>query len=216
LVRDNAHSTEYAARVTEYEGGELRVMPWDGMEARHIYRMHDDRDRLDRIEAEQLARLLAAYWSPGILVRRLGQALWTSEHLAWERYVDIILPAFVTALEGMLNTSKRQLTRQFVTRVPELAAELGISDVTKSFCRRMYEARSQGAHGRDIDLLKVQARREQAVKDVARLQAIVRAAVRHGIEDPAFRSTFDSEENIRARWPVEVSRRLWRWRSESL
>lgn len=216
LVRDNAHSTEYAARVTEYENGKLRVMPHDGGESREVHRMLDERDWLDDNEARELADLLAAFWSPATLPRRLERALWASEHVAWERYLDVILPGLVAAIEGMLNTSKRQLTRQFGTRVAALAAELDVSDVSRTFCRRMYEARSQGAHGDDVDLFKPEARRDENVKRLARLQTVLRTALRRGIEDPDFGTLFDSDETVRAHWPVEVRQRGWRWRRERL
>ena len=44
FVRDNADSGQYAARVTEYADGELRVMPHDCGELRHVYRMSDPHD----------------------------------------------------------------------------------------------------------------------------------------------------------------------------
>jgi hypothetical protein len=212
LVRDNDHSTEYAARVTEYDGGELRVMPHNGAESRYVYRMLNERDWLDAGEAEALAGLLAAFWSGGELPRRLQRTLWASEHVAWERYLDVILPSLVAALEGTLNTSKQQVERQFRTRVPALADELGVPGVSKRLCRRIYEARSQGAHGTDIDLLKPEVRRDETVRQLARLQAVLRGAVRRGIEDPAFRAAFESDESVRARWPVTVRRRFWWWR----
>jgi hypothetical protein len=216
LVRDNDHSTEYAARVTEYENGELRVMPHDGGESREVYRMLDERDWLDASEATGLADLLAAFWSSGTMPRRVERALWASEHVAWERYLDVILPSLVAALEGMLNTSKRQLVRQFSTRVSALASDLGVLDVSKSLCRRMYEARSQGAHGADIDLFEPEARRDENVKRLARLQAVLRSAIRHAIEDSGFRAAFDSDETVRTRWPVEARHPVWRWQRTKL
>jgi hypothetical protein len=216
LIRDNDHSTEYAARVTEYESGDLRVMPHDGGESRYAYRMLDERDWLDADEAQTLAALLQAFWSMGTLPRRLERALWASEHVTWERYLDVILPSIVAALEGMLNTSKRQLMRQFSTRVSAPASELGVPGVSKSLCRRMYEARSQGAHGGDIDLFKPEARRHEAVQRVARLQAVLRVALRLGIENPTFRAAFEGEETVRTSWPVEVRHRRCRWRRLSL
>ena len=103
------------------------MMPHDGGESRYVYRMLNERDWMDAAEAGALAAVLAAFWSAGRLPRRLERTLWASEHVAWERYVDVILPTLVAALEGMLNTSARQVTRQFTTRVPALAADLGWS-----------------------------------------------------------------------------------------
>jgi hypothetical protein len=105
----------------------------------------------------------------------------------------------------MLHTSARQVTRQFTTRVPPLAAELGLRKEDKRMCRRMYDARSQGAHGSDIDLLQPEARHDDTVRQLARLQAVLRGALRRGIENPVFRAAFESDETVRERWPVTVS-----------
>jgi hypothetical protein len=216
LVRDNAASTEYAARVTEYEGGEMSVFPYDGVESRHVYGLHDDRDWLDVGEAQQLAQLLDRYWELGELHGRVRQALWTTEHIAWEYYLDIVLPALVSALEGLVNTDKSQVTKQFTTRIPALAAELGVPGVSKTFCGKMYAARSQGAHGGGIDMFATGADRPAAVEKVARLQQVLRGAVRRGIEDAEFRAVFDNDDSIRARWPVLVRHSRWPWRRRSL
>jgi hypothetical protein len=211
LVRDNSDSGEYAARITEYENGELRVIPQDCMELRHVYRMLEERDWLDTSEAQALGELIAAFRSAGELPKRLRQAFWKAEKISWERYLDVVLPVLAAALEGMLSTSPEQVTKQFVTRVPLLANELGIAGVSKRFCRDMYKARSQGAHGGDIDLLQPGAQRAEAVRKVALLQTVLRAAVRRGIADPEFRAVFEDDEAIRKRWPVERRRPLLRW-----
>jgi hypothetical protein len=216
LVRDNAYSTEYAGRVTEYDGGEMSVFPYDGLESRHVYRLQSDRDWLDSNEAQQLRVLLECFGGAGPLPSRLRTALWTTEHVAWERYLDIVLPALVSALEGLVNTDKNHVIRQFTTRVPALARELGIEGVSKTFCRKIYDARSQGAHGSDIDMFAAGPRRQDAIEKVALVQQVLRAAVRRGIEDPAFRAAFDDDDSIRARWPVLVRHPRWRWRRRSL
>jgi hypothetical protein len=212
LVRDNAYSTEFSGRVTEYDDGQLRIAPHDGGESREVYRMHRGRDWLDADEARELAHLLSCFWSNPALPRRLERGHWACEHVAWERFGDVVLPSLVAALEGMLNTSRQQLMRQFVTRLPALAAEVGVSSVSKTFCRRMYEARSQGAHGDDIVLFKDGTAFDENVRKVARLQDVLRGALRRGIEDPDFRAIFQGASSIRDRWPVKVRHRLWRWR----
>jgi hypothetical protein len=211
-VRDNADAGDYAARVTEYPNGDVRVMPYDCLELRHVYRTREDRDWLDVGDANELAQLISAFQSAGELPTRVRQAFWKAEHIAWERYIDVMQPVLVSALEGLLSTSREQLTRQFATRVSSVAAELGAPGVTKKFCRRMYEARSQGVHGGDIDLFQPGAQRTEAVRQVALLQTVLRVTVRRAIEDPAFRSVFEEDERIRQRWPVEVRNRWWRRR----
>lgn len=202
LVRDNAYSTEYAARVVEHADGERQVIPHGAKESSHAYRLGTGRDWLDSEDAEQLRALLQAWtelretWP-----QRLRLALWTCEHVAWEYYTDISLPALVAALEGLISTDHRQVARQFCTRVPLLADQLNVPDVSRSFCTAMYKARSQGFHGSDIGLLRATPHEDAAAK-VAKLQAVLRAAIRRAIEDPDFRAVFGSDDTIRTRWPV--------------
>jgi hypothetical protein len=209
LVRENTDSTEYAARVTEYADGDLRVMPFDGDESRYIFRLSKGRDWLDAADAEALRSLLDAYVGARPLPDRVRRALWRSEHLAQERWLDVRLPGMVVTLDGLVATSRRQVVRQFVERVPALASELGIPHVTKSFCRKMYAARSQGAHGVEIDLVQVEADQRSAVEKTGRLQTVLRAGFRRAIEDVAFREIFADDDSIRRQWPVRIRPR-WR------
>lgn len=205
LVRDNAYSTEYAARVVEYSDRERQVIPHDGMESRHAYTFHpESRDWLGADDAPHLRALLDAWRGiRGSLPRRLRRALWRAEHLAWEHYVDIVLPGMVFALEGLISTSSRQVTRQFVTRIPLLAEELGVAGVSKNFCKGMYAARSQAAHGEDIELFGRGPQSEAAAK-AAKLQTVLRSAVRRAIEDHEFRERFGDDARVRQHWPVVV------------
>jgi hypothetical protein len=207
LVRDNAYSTEYVARVTEHADGERKVVPFDLQESRYSYRLGVGRDWLDDADAQALAALLKVYWEvEHQFPPRLRGALWRCEHLAHERWLDIALPGFAAALDGLVNTSHDQVTRQFVDRVHALGAELDVEGTSKNFCRKMYAARSQGLHGFNIDLLTA-SRQEEAVQKTGRLQAVLRSAVRRGLEDPAFRAAFETDETVRSRWPVQVKRR---------
>lgn len=227
LVHDNDHLTEYAARVVEYEGGDCSVLPFDLQASRYTFRTGEDRDWLDTDDAQALAALLKTYWAERDgFPRRVTDALWQAEHLVQERYLDVVLPGLVAALEGLVSSSTEQVTRQFTTRVPMLAAELGIEGVSRSFCRQMYEARSQGAHGSPINLFTA-SRQDEGVEKVARLLTVLRATIRRAIEDPAFRAAFEDDASVRARWPLRVrQRRRWargpyqrrrtRWRYVSL
>ena len=123
---------------------------------------------------------------------------------------DVILPVLTAGLEGLLSTSYELPTKQFVTRVPLLAQELGIAGVSRTFCGRMYEARSQGAHGGDIELFQSASRRPAALEMLALLQSVLRATVLRAITDASFRAVFEDDALIRNRWPVERRHRWWR------
>lgn len=202
LVRHNFHNTKYIARVIEHDDGMRQVIPFDGRESRQAYGVHGDRDWLDAAEAAELRTLMAAYFEAlDSLPERFAQALSRSEHLVQERYLNIMLPRLVATLEGLIGTSPVQVTKQFITRVPALAAEVGVEDVSKNLCNRLYQARSQGFHGSAIDLLRVPSQ-DATIRKVALLQGVLRAALRRGLEDPAFRAVFTDADSVDARWPV--------------
>jgi hypothetical protein len=123
----------------------------------------------------------------------------------------------VGGLESLLKTEQHGSTHQFKTRVPALAAELGFESVTAEFCGRMYAARSEWVHGAHVRLFSSGIEAEQAAEqgtpegpadeeqrealaDIARVQDVLRRAVRRCIEDDDFRVTFADDDLIRARW----------------
>jgi len=61
LIRDNGYSTEYAARLIDYEDGQ-RCIVYVHREDKSIYRLRRDREWLDAPEGRELAALLAGYW----------------------------------------------------------------------------------------------------------------------------------------------------------
>jgi hypothetical protein len=132
---------------------------------------------------------------------RIKDALWRGEHLSQEHYLDIRLPALVAALEGLVSTGKRQVTKQFKNRVPELAKELGVPGVSEGLCQRMYDARSESYHGANIRLLRGGVAGSVAA-DVLKLQQVLRKTVKRSLKDLTFGEVFVDETSVRARWPV--------------
>lgn len=63
LIRDNAFSMQYAARIVDFADGERVIVYSGALESRHVYRVRQDRDWLDYDEAGELRDLLAKYWS---------------------------------------------------------------------------------------------------------------------------------------------------------
>ena len=216
LVRDNGYSTEYAARITDYEDGEQRVVPNYSSESRFAYRLRHDREWLDPTEGAELRALLLAYWSVSDeLPRRITRAMWRTEYASWMRWADLARPIIVGGLEALLKTETHPATRQFTTRVPALAAEVGVDEVTDELCFRLYDARSDWVHGARVLLFTETAQdadeegpaddaQARALADVARLQDVLRAGVRRCVEDEDFRAIFADDDAIRARWPVAM------------
>lgn len=215
LVRDNAHGTEFGACVVDHADGEQQVIPADASDAQRAYRLGTDRDWLDDTDAASLRDLLTAYYAnEDGRPDRVGRALYVAEAVSRTGVLETALPLLVTGLETVTNTSRQQVRRQFSERVPQIAADVGVQGVTEQLCRELYDARSQASHGAPIQLLSPLEGEDdaspagpsaEALAKVERLQAVLRATIRKAIEHPEFAATFESEESIRARWPVVIA-----------
>jgi hypothetical protein len=214
LVHDNSDSMEYAARLFIHEDGQRQVIPRHDCELGRAYSLHRGRDWLDEAEAAALRRLLHTYWAVGDgLPARVRRALRRTSHLATERYVDDRLGESAIALESLVNAGRARVSRQFIDRVTALGTELEVPGVSRSWCRKMYEARSHGLHGADIALFSdAGPPRTQAIEFVARLEDILRRTVRRCIEDPTFRAQFVDDAAVMAWCAVPEPARGWRAR----
>ena len=212
LVRDNAFSMEYAARIVDHGDGQ-QVIAWHrGSVGAQGYRVRHDRDWLGYTEAEELRALLGVYWSArGDLPARVSRAMWRAEYAASIRWGDVILPTLVSGLEALLKTERHQATNQFKRRATAMAAELGIDGITEQWCGEVYTARSDWVHGSSVKLFArdpmlgggpTDPTQSSAFTDIARVQDLLRAAVRRAIEDETFRAAFADDDSVRAQWPI--------------
>lgn len=213
LILDNAYSTEYAARLVEFADGHIQIIPGPvNLEGALAYRAHSGRDWLDAAEAAELAALLDCYWQREAQVgERIGNAIWLVEQSSRRKYDFEALLSIVAGLEALLNTGPRQNTKQFKQRVPDMARELGVSGLSRSMAGRLYEQRSIAAHGRRLRLGSPRpddpapnygAPETRAIRELALVQDVLRAAVRTCIEDPVFAENFADETAVRAKWPL--------------
>jgi hypothetical protein len=214
VVRDNGYSPEFAARIVDHQDGQKQVVP----QGQHYFaflptfRLREDRDWLTVTEAGELRLLLDSYWANmDALPRQLARAISLSEGAVHQSTIERTLVLLFMGLEALLNTGKHQVTKQITARMPLLAADVGVGGISRNFARTMYAARSAPAHGQEI-VLAPATRTSQATQPsitdsdylakVARVQDLLRAGTRKGIEEPAFAATFADGEAIRARWPV--------------
>lgn len=212
LVRDNAVSLEYAARIVTWEDGE-QVISWTGHgPLNNAYTVRHERDWLTYEEAAELRALLASYWeAKDDLPQRVTRAMWRAEYASAIRWGDVSLPTIVSGLEALLKTERHAATRQFKERACALADELGVSDVTESWAEGIYDARSDWVHGSSVTLFALDPAlsggpsnpsESQAFQDLARVQDLLRAAIRRAIEDKTFRARFESDDSVRSHWPL--------------
>lgn len=223
LVRDNGYSLEYAARIVDHEDGAKQVIPVNASISTRTYRLRNGRDWLTADEADELRQLIADClpvkdnlpW-PVIHALNIGE---DAVHL---RIIQRSLLLIATGLEGLVQSSPYDVSRQFRERVPRLAAEVGVAEVDEEYASELYTARSEAAHGAPVGMFRVQvepaagedepelpqaepeppeAELEPAAM-IARAQDLVRATVRKAIQDADFRAVFQSAGTIAARWPI--------------
>jgi hypothetical protein len=221
LIRDNGQSTMFAARIADFADGEQTVAYTLPTQGKSVYRLRRDRDWLDESEGAELRSLLAAFWAIGerALPARVRRAIFRTEYASWLPWADLALPILIGGLESLLKTDRHPSTRQFTTRVPALAAELGFDGINADFCEEMYDARSEWVHGAHVRLFSTgldaeqsaeqgaaegpeDAEQRDAIADIARVQDVLRGAVRRCIEDEDFRAIFADDDRIRSPWPL--------------
>jgi hypothetical protein len=220
LVRDNGYSTEYAARLFDYEDGQRCVVYVLHREDKAIWRLRRDREWLDAPEGRELAALLAAYWEcREELPPRVRRAMWRMAYAPRMRWADMVVPILVGGIEALLKIGRRDLTQQLKKRAPALAADVGIDGLGEDLAERLYDGRSDWVHGSHVQLFagtsaSVETSAEEepegpqssdersALAEVALLQDVLRGAVRRAIEDAKFRQVFVADETIAERWPV--------------
>jgi hypothetical protein len=224
LIRDNGHSLEFAARLIDHEDEEQQVIP---VRTPFIagYRLRRDRDWLSATEAAELRHLFADYWPiRDGLPWKVSYAMNLAEDAVHLRVLQRALLLITTGLSGLVYSHRGQVTKQFVERLPLLADEVAIEGVDEQYAADLYQARSEAAHGAPVSMF--QARAEEGKDDMepgqpagepeppeaepdvaaplALAQDLLRAAARRAIEDAEFRSIFESDESVAAKWPVQI------------
>jgi hypothetical protein len=190
LIRDNAAGLARAVRFVDYESGATQVVPQEFHEAAHAYRLPlVERDWLDDADAVALRDLLRLYWERlGALPERVTRALHRAEFSTWTRQADLALPVVVAGFEALIATRARDLTQNFKRRLPLVAAMVGVEDVDEEFAGRLYDARSEGVHGRPVALFEGWT--DEAIHDFRLATRLLRRTVRRLIEREEFSQHF--------------------------
>jgi hypothetical protein len=107
-------------------------------------------------------------------------------------------------LESLVNSGPERSTAQFVRRVPLLAAALGIPGVDKPWAEKAYAVRSALAHGGNVVSplkggLGVEVEFDRLV---ARMEDIVRDALRRALLDATWRAILDNPQD---EWPIPAA-----------
>jgi hypothetical protein len=103
----------------------------------------------------------------------------------------------VTAFDSLTGVHSRDASRQFRTRVPALARELGLVGMTMRRAGAFYRRRSRSVHGQSLRLDAF----DPATRELAAMQRLLTGVLRKAIEDPAFGSLLTGPR-IERRWRV--------------
>lgn len=198
LVRDNASSTEFAARRIIHADGSEMLIPYDGHESRTAYRLHPDRAGwLDAEEAGKLRGLLTAYRAGH--GDRVGRALNRVDRAVSERYIDDALLWVISGCEALMKVGIEALSHQFAHRVSQLATAMG-KPLTYEQAERLYNSRSTHIHAAEADVEA--AERDEFGSWFVALYETLRAAVCLALMDRAFASKFASDADVEMNWPL--------------
>lgn len=156
----------------------------------------EQRDWLTETEAVELKNLLA--WIRTVqLPKRVSNALWYHEFAFRTWFADVRWTLVCTALEALLNTSEYQNKKQFSTRVPSLAGELGLH-FEEDDAKTAYAVRSKLAHGEAF--LHALPQGELRIYD--QMESVLRGCILRAIQDPSFAQVFTSAATVANRWPI--------------
>jgi hypothetical protein len=209
FVLDNAHGFEFAGRVLDRTDGRRRIAPLTGYDGRSAYRARKDRFWFTTAEAETLRALVDQYRAvKENLPSRVQRALWQADRSSYARYITEAVTHIVTGLEALLNTGEDEpVTAQFVKRSKLVADEFNI-ETSRTYWDWVYDARSTVVHGAESKLVapvgwdETEGDPPRDVAKIAKAQDVLRAAIRKAIQDEEFRSSFESGEALRARFPL--------------
>ena len=216
LVQATEMGMEFTARIETDEKGRLieveqsDVLP---VYARAYCPNAARRRWITQADAEVLKELVAARKAllPSLADTRLGLALSTFADGPFVHQARPRALLAVTTLEGLVSTIPERALKQFVTRAPALAAEVGLENRDAAWAKAVYSLRSKLAHGSSVlqssDDAQDEAQRElqrRAKVDefqaaLTEVEALLRALLRKALLDATFR---DRLANVDQHWPV--------------
>jgi hypothetical protein len=218
LIRENAYSQQFAARIADFEDGEQTVVYTLGGGTKSAYRLRRDRDWLDPTEGAELRDLLTALWATvDKRPPRVGRAMFRIEWASWLAWADLALPVIVGGLESLLKTEQHGSTRQFKRGFPSLPASLASTESLRSSagaCTTPGPNRSMAPMCGSSQAGRKHKRRQNRKAPTTRSNG-TRLRRSRGcktycggrfdlpIEDEDFGAVFADDDRIRERWPVD-------------
>lgn len=199
---------EFTARIATNDSGtltELKPADTEPPFTRAYCCTHVQRRWLTQDEGLQLRDLIAAYTAirPRLRDSRVGTAVSVyaeSPFVYHGRPRGLLL---ATTLEGLVSTMTERAMKQFTTRVPALAKEVGLDRLDRKWAEEVYGLRSTLAHGGQLlpsaeepDHL---AELEEFNRTLTDIDELLRRVLRRALMDNAFREKLD---NVDTYYPV--------------
>jgi hypothetical protein len=199
LVHPTTIATCFAARLF-YRDGQLKQIvpgPTQGLGAYVWVRGTPWRNWLTVSDLAEVTLLLARYDFEK-LPRRIRKALRHFLYACFTYELEIRFTLVVTGLEALVNTHKRDVTKQFKRRLHLAGTDLGVS-VTEDEAKEAYDYRSNLVHGQ---FLQGQDISKKVQDSYVHLETVLRLIVKRCIADTQFASRFETEAAINAAYPV--------------
>jgi hypothetical protein len=199
---------EFAARLeTDDQRRPVKVDPFDVAPpfARAYPVVGIQRRWLTQYDAKTLRALVDAYDQvlPNLKTSRLGMAVSAYAEAPFVYHGRPRGQLIGTALEGLVSTSTQRAVKQFTTRIPALASEVGLPELGKDWADEVYKIRSKLAHGGSLFGSASEgdrdARQADFEKKLLQMDRLLRRIVRAGLIDKDFR---DRLENLDTHHPV--------------
>jgi hypothetical protein len=208
IVHAHLAGFEFAAQVeTDDRGRAVRVEPADIAPpfARAYSCPGAQRLWLTQKDGEQLREVIAGYQKarPALAESPVGDAISMFAESPFVYHGRPRAALLFATLEGLISRSPGRAVKQFTTRVPALAGEVGLAHLNRKWADRAYKLRSKLAHGGS--LFRAPNHEERTTK-VAALDSVItdidellRRILKRALQDTEFRKRV---EEIDRHWPV--------------
>ena len=197
LVQPTTTGVRYAARVSLVNGVAKQILAYQprGISPDVFLSKNNRRDWLTEADAKRIVPLMALILKRPALPARVHNAYWHHEYALRTYYVDHRWVFVSTGLDALVNTSRYQAGKKFVSKVKRLADGEGVV-FTEDELERAYELRSGLVHGQQF--LSDQSNRlsdaEYALYD--KLEETLRRILIHSFEDGSFAACFRDPQSI--------------------
>jgi len=203
LIHPTSIGDRYCAWIFHYGSPEsaIKAIQYRGLSP-DVLLGKKQRDWLSAVDAECLRQLMPWVSRKKLMRERVHRAFWNHEYAMRLFYLDTRWQIVVAGLEALLNVGEQNSGHQFKGRVRQLADEFGIQ-LSDDEILKAWKLRSKLVHAEGFlhSLGRVLPTNEHS--DLyARIEGLLRAAVRRCLVDASFGDCFKSDTAVMARWPI--------------